>query len=320
MDSTLKPPQSLSPNLASSLGDRRSKNFQPLSNHGLPKTPLPSSPGGSISSHRFSTLGSPPYSPNPGSMPMSPKTPLSAKSFSTFIDSEPSTPAYSPRNGHGWDNSTLMLLSPVRSSVSSTPSSPPEPKWEMIKPPEKGQTIVGEEVPVSQPKATSKRLSLPKPPRSLRKKISSGTSLSSHPVKPIQEESQKENVAPKEEKKEGDDDKSKTQAENVPADTANLTAPLEKLATKMKSMLRRKSASMSEKKAERKRRNYDELVSDEAGATPPNLDAETGPVNRDGLESQQGTRDSAKATTYPSLASVFRTGPGSVRDGAAQCG
>jgi hypothetical protein len=125
----------------------------------------------------------------------------------------------------------------------------------MVEPPEKVQPTVDKEVVVSKPKSTRQRLSLPKPPQSLMKKLSSGTSLSSHPVKPIQEESSKENVSPEEE-----DDEGKPQTENTQAENGNLTAPLEKLWRQGKSMLRRKSASMSEKKAERKRRNYDELV------------------------------------------------------------
>ena len=81
--------------------------------------------------HRFSALALP--SPSFHSSLQSPKSPslmsppMSARSFGTFIDSEPSTPAYSPRPDFGWDSSTLVLLQPVSSS--SEPSSPIEPSW-----------------------------------------------------------------------------------------------------------------------------------------------------------------------------------------------
>ncbi|PZD33031.1 PTC1, serine threonine protein phosphatase [Pyrenophora tritici-repentis] len=87
--------------------------------------------------HRFSAKSYPPpalvHTPmTPRSLgPMSPP-PMSAKSFGTFIDSEPSTPAYSPRMDHGWDDSSVVLVRPMSSS--SEPSSPTEPVWRMLQP------------------------------------------------------------------------------------------------------------------------------------------------------------------------------------------
>ncbi|KAI2481188.1 PTC1 Serine-threonine protein phosphatase [Pyrenophora tritici-repentis] len=101
---------------------------RPLSTHGLPKQPRTMS---SERPHRFSAKSYPPpalvHTPmTPRSLgPMSPP-PMSAKSFGTFIDSEPSTPAYSPRMDHGWDDSSVVLVRPMSSS--SEPSSPTEPR------------------------------------------------------------------------------------------------------------------------------------------------------------------------------------------------
>ncbi|KAI1576583.1 PTC1 Serine threonine protein phosphatase [Pyrenophora tritici-repentis] len=107
---------------------------RPLSTHGLPKQPRTMS---SERPHRFSAKSYPPpalvHTPmTPRSLgPMSPP-PMSAKSFGTFIDSEPSTPAYSPRMDHGWDDSSVVLVRPMSSS--SEPSSPTEPVWRMLQP------------------------------------------------------------------------------------------------------------------------------------------------------------------------------------------
>lgn len=149
---------------------------------------------------------------------------MSAKSFGTFIDSEPSTPAYSPRMGSTWDGSTLVLLSPV----SSVSSSPMEPVWEMM-------------TPLQQPPKKSLRHRT-KP--SLTKPVPATSALSSHPIKAVQPESQKENQAPPEEETE----------QQTTEETPPQVAPLEKLATRMKSLLRRKMSS--EKKSEKRRKGY----------------------------------------------------------------
>ncbi|KAJ4292623.1 hypothetical protein N0V90_009286 [Kalmusia sp. IMI 367209] len=160
--------------------------------------------------------------------PMSP--PMSARSFGTFIDSEPSTPAYSPRMGSNWDDSTLVLLPPIRSNDSS----PREPAWDMM-------------IPLQKP--PKKRFSRHKPKLSISKDVPVNASLSSHPVNTIQEETQKENHRPAEEeqekKEEEDDDEQSAQSD-----------PLGKLASRMKSLLRRRSNG---EKKEKRARNYYEL-------------------------------------------------------------
>ncbi|OAK97636.1 hypothetical protein IQ06DRAFT_35504 [Phaeosphaeriaceae sp. SRC1lsM3a] len=115
-----------------------SASRRPLSTHGMPKPPRVTSPD---RPHRFSGRGISVPEASAGYMsprtpgPMSP--PMSARSIGTFIDSEPSTPAYSPRMDHDWDNSTLVLLRPM--STCSEPGSPSEPVWEMMKPMENTQ-------------------------------------------------------------------------------------------------------------------------------------------------------------------------------------
>ncbi|OAL54165.1 protein serine/threonine phosphatase 2C [Pyrenochaeta sp. DS3sAY3a] len=221
-----------------------SRKFRPLSTHGMPKEPRTMSPE---RPHRFSTLGYPgqsfpstPLSPrSPG--PMSP--PLSAKSFGTFIDSEPSTPAYSPRMDYDWDSSTLVLLRPMSSS--SEPSSPSEPVWDMM-------------TPMKLPSKAS-RTTRPKGPSIRTKEISSETSLSSHPVAttkttrppdirvaPVRTQT----VALVSQKREiEEEEKSRLQEEpdrNIGA------APLGKLASKMKLMLRRKNTIGKKKRTKEK--------------------------------------------------------------------
>lgn len=221
-----------------------SRKFRPLSTHGMPKEPRTMSPE---RPHRFSTLGYPgqsfpstPLSPrSPG--PMSP--PLSAKSFGTFIDSEPSTPAYSPRMDYDWDSSTLVLLRPMSSS--SEPSSPSEPVWDMM-------------TPMKLPSKTARTIR-PKGPSIRTNEISSETSLSSHPVAttkttrppdiriaPVRTQtgalvSQKREVE--------EEEKSRLQEE---PDRNTGAAPLGKLASKMKLMLRRKNTTGKKKRTKEK--------------------------------------------------------------------
>lgn len=200
--------------------------------------------------HRFSALGLPSPAFTSGNMsprspgPMSP--PMSAKSFGTFIDSEPSTPAYSPRMDYEWDSSTLVLLRPMSSS--SEPSTPTEPAWDMMAPIKLSQRLP--------PKS-----SRPKNSAVTAHENSTGTSLSAPPVKksrsakPAKEARvidlcQKENQAPQEEDLE-DDEKKQLQEESA---TNASSAPLGKLASKMKLMLRRKNTN--EKKKQKKEKDY----------------------------------------------------------------
>lgn len=77
----------------------------------------------------------------------------------------------------------------------------------------------------------------------LTREIAPGTSLASHPIRPIEEEDSKENTPPAEEK----DEESKAKEEHPHA------APLKGLATRMRSMLRRKT-SVTEKTRKREKR------------------------------------------------------------------
>jgi pyruvate dehydrogenase phosphatase len=176
---------------------------------------------------------------------------MSARSFGTFIDSEPSTPAYSPRVDYDWDDSTLVLLRPISSS--SEPPSPTEPTWDMVVPMESSK----------QPTALYE--SAQKGPLATTRKPFLGTRLASPPVKkpktprkaqPAKEVqaadiSQKENDDPH---KDEENDKVKEHLEQ-PADSS--TAPFGKLASKMKLMLRRRSATNDKKKEKREKDYYD---------------------------------------------------------------
>lgn len=181
--------------------------------------------------------------------------PASAKSFGTFIDSAPSTPAYSPPTGTGWEKD-ILLLSPVPSA----PSSPPEPEWEMMN------------SPISQP-VKAKRRSLPE-------KV-----LPASAVKEIQEAAMDAASVTASEKSKADGDLRKndkpsqdeveTQAEVQPdvhteaaeekkakEEPNTQPASLGKIAIKIQSMLRRRSASdkrSMESKADRKRKKYKDL-------------------------------------------------------------
>ncbi|KAL1612823.1 hypothetical protein SLS60_001052 [Paraconiothyrium brasiliense] len=152
---------------------------------------------------------------------------MSARSFGTLIDSEPSTPAYSPRQGSNWDDSTLVLLPHVKSGEAT----PREPAWDML-------------VPLQKP--PKKRFSRHKSKTLISKDMPANASLSSHPVVSIQEEPQKENHPPAEEEREQKDE------EEQPAQSD----PLGKLTSRMKSLLKRKNPS---EKKEKRKRNYYEL-------------------------------------------------------------
>ncbi|KAI4648629.1 uncharacterized protein J4E78_008692 [Alternaria triticimaculans] len=208
--------------------------------------------------HRFSAKSTKSYPPpalvhtpmTPQSLgPMSPP-PMSAKSFGTFIDSEPSTPAYSPRMDHQWDDSSVVLVRPMSSS--SEPSSPTEPVWRMLQP-----------LPVKappKPKASTVRAQS-KEPVSSAKEISSQTSLSSHPTKQasyvnrphaikLASLSQQDFPPKSEDIPQGD------VTSPQPTASTPTAAAFGKLANKMKLMLRRKNTNA--KKKEKKKREYEE--------------------------------------------------------------
>jgi hypothetical protein len=96
-------------------------------------------------------------------------------------------------------------------------------------------------------------------PLSLNKEISMGACLSSPPFKSISEKGHKENRPPSEK-----DEKAEAEAEQKEKEEqSSAVAPLGKLATRMKSMLRRKTSSEKksggESRAERRRRKYQDL-------------------------------------------------------------
>ncbi|KAF1955409.1 hypothetical protein CC80DRAFT_493292 [Byssothecium circinans] len=239
MDSTKARSASVSSSIAGQ-GTRKNSLFPSVSDHGMPKSRSPQLPDGNLLPNRFSGVGLP-TSPRPSEPPMSP--PLSARSFGTFIDSEPSTPAYSPRTGSSWEGSTLVLLSPVPSS----PETPAEPTWEMM-------------VPIQKPpKKRSNRFS--RKPTLVRhctiddKEVGVNTSLTSHPVKHIRSHSEKGIHTTTEEPDEEKAEKPKKKEDDEEEQTHN--APLDRLALKMRSLLRRRSDP--DKKAEKKWKGYDEL-------------------------------------------------------------
>jgi pyruvate dehydrogenase phosphatase len=224
---------------------------RPLSTHGLPKQPRAMS---TERPHRFSAKSYPPpaltHTPlTPRSLgPMSPP-PMSARSIGTFIDSEPSTPAYSPRMDHEWDDSTMVLVRPMSSS--SEPSSPTEPVWRMLKP-----------LPVKTPSKTSPPVPQSKEPTIVAKEISTNTSLSPHPTKqarrinPPKEfklaDLSQQNYVPKSEVVVEDEKKKQEQAVSTPT-----TGTFGNFASKMKLMLRRKNTNA--KKKQKKKREYEEV-------------------------------------------------------------
>lgn len=229
-----------------SFSANRGHTHRPLSTHGLPKAPRTMSPE---RPHRFSALG--PTSPSLTSATLSPRSPgpmsppMSAKSFGTFIDSEPSTPAYSPRMDYEWDSSTLVLLRPMSSS--SEPATPTEPVWDMMAPIKLSQRL---------PPVSSR-----KKPGTTAHEVSRVATLSPPPVKktrsakPAKENRvvdlcQKENQAPQDEGLDNDEKKQLEEDLNTNASSA----PLGKLASKMKLMLRRKNTS--DKKKPKKEKDY----------------------------------------------------------------
>ncbi|KAH9863866.1 hypothetical protein J1614_009798 [Plenodomus biglobosus] len=214
---------------------------RPLSTHGLPKLPRKMSPQ---RPHRFSSLSFPspklPKSPH-SSGPMSP--PMSAKSFGTFIDSEPSTPAYSPRMDQTWDSSTVVLMRPMSST--SEPSTPTEPAWDMV-------------APVKAPPRYPTPMSRAKVPTIVHKEM-----LPQPPIQPgaykrprdihVVNLNQRDDDTLKVTNIEHDDPpKSKEAGSLSPS-----MAPFNKLASKMRLMLRRKNTDV--KKKEKKKREWEDV-------------------------------------------------------------
>lgn len=265
---------------ASTIAKRRSFHM-PLSSHGLPKPPRALSPE---RPHRFSAIVLP-DSPAESS-PMTPRSPgplsppMSAKSFGTFIDSAPSTPAYSPRQmGEEWGgNSTIAILRPMSSS--SAPSSPTEPAWDMMPPSKQPPPALTERATAS-PKIVSTiplsshppiELSSPvkrtKPSAPVRAttEVPKSTKLSTHVPVPYptgttskedllrkEAETQARRLVEEEEAAKCQDVTEKSQSQQSPKTD---TAPLGKLASRMKSLLRRNTG---EKKKEKKIKHFHEV-------------------------------------------------------------
>ncbi|KAF2623005.1 hypothetical protein BU25DRAFT_414769 [Macroventuria anomochaeta] len=254
----------------STLTDRRSSHM-PLSSHGMPKAPRALSPE---QPHRFSAIILPnspaeslPKTPlSPG--PMSP--PMSAKSFGTFIDSAPPTPAYSPRQmGEEWGHSQITILRPMSSS--SLPSSPTEPAWEMMAPVKQpanpvpaleGCTLVRPKLPT----ATSTPLALSKPVKKTKQaaptratttdvsKLASTTSKEDALRR--EAEAQARKLVGEEEAAKSPEATEKSQPEPSPKTD---TAPLGKLATRMKSLLRRNTSEKKKEKKDKPAQEFDRL-------------------------------------------------------------
>lgn len=180
--------------------------------------------------------------------------PMSARSIGTFIDSEPSTPAYSPRMDHDWDDSSLVLLRPM--STCSEPGSPSEPVWEMLKPSENARN---DPLPFrydrKQPAIVTREMALPPriaspPTRRTRTSQERKVSIKQEEIAPIR----RKEYSHRGEKEEG--------TEEAGRPTANTGAPLGKLASKMKSMLRRKSTGDKKKEKKEKEKDYYDPVED----------------------------------------------------------
>ncbi|KAJ4991011.1 hypothetical protein SVAN01_03582 [Stagonosporopsis vannaccii] len=258
----------------SSLANRRSFHM-PLSSHGMPKAPRALSPE---RPHRFSAiiLPSPPTEASPltplSPEPMSP--PMSAKSFGTFIDSAPSTPAYSPRpEVEEWSNSQITILRPMSSS--SLPSSPTEPAWEMMDPIKQPPTASpsSEDHSLARPKlltAYQSPLALSQPVKRARPAVPTNTTsclTARDAPKPAQSTSEQDTLRQEAEEQvrkliEGEEQAVVPKPQELrdmsqPESSVKTdTAPLGKLATRMKSLLRRNT---SEKKREKNRKQQQEF-------------------------------------------------------------
>jgi hypothetical protein len=217
-------------------------NRRPLSTHGMPRPPRVTSPN---EPHRFSRRSISPQESNAGYL--SPRTPglmsppMSARSFGTFIDSEPSTPAYSPRMEYDWDSSTPVRLRPMSSC--SEPGSPTEPVWEMMKPVE------------SAPRAQFPLNTNRKEPSAIMTTMTSAPRLASPPTKREKSSSKPKLSIQSEVAHSLPKNESEEVQTPIEQPTGVSTAPLGKLASKMRLMLRRKSTA-DKKKKERKEKDY----------------------------------------------------------------
>lgn len=180
--------------------------------------------------------------------------PMSARSIGTFIDSEPSTPAYSPRMDHDWDNSTLVLLRPM--STCSEPGSPSEPVWEMMKPLDNSQNApLPLRIDRKEPAVFTREMA--PPPR-----IASPPTKRTRSSQERKVSIQRDDVAFVRRKEEVYKREKEEDVEQVGQPSANTGAPLGKLASKMKSMLRRKSTGDKKKEKKEKEKDYYDPVED----------------------------------------------------------
>ncbi|KAL1601323.1 hypothetical protein SLS59_005477 [Nothophoma quercina] len=263
----------------------------------MPKAPRALSPE---RPHRFTTIILPdspaessPMTPlSPGSM----SPPMSAKSFGTFIDSAPSTPAYSPRQvGEEWGNSQIAILRPMSSS--SLPSSPTEPAWEMMDPVKKPDNITATEearslirpklpTAASTPLALSKPVKRTKPAALIRAtttdvpKVRKDSSVSTNEKKSLasaettaeEDTLRKEAEAQARKLVEEEEAAAAPTAKSPPAATTKSqevvapepspktdAAPLGKLATRMKSLLRRNTSEKKKEKKSKPAQEFDRL-------------------------------------------------------------
>lgn len=195
---------------------------------------------------------------------------MSAKSFGTFIDSAPSTPAYSPRQEGGeWGNSQITILRPMSSS--SLPSSPTEPAWEMMAPIKQPADIVSvkEDRTLARPKlptASSTPLALSKPVKRTKPTAPTRATTADVPkvAKTISEEDGLRKEAEAQARKLVEDEEAArsqdaTEKSQPPASPKSETAPLGKLATRMKSLLRRNTSEKKKEKKTKPQQEYDRL-------------------------------------------------------------
>lgn len=266
----------------STLANRRSLHM-PLSSHGMPKAPRALSPE---RPHRFSAIILP--SPPAESSPMTPQSPgpmsppMSAKSFGTFIDSTPSTPAYSPRHEGGeWGQSHITILRPMSSS--SLPSSPTEPAWEMLTPVKQPTNATSSEDcsiaksklsttipkplalsrPVKRSKTAASARSITSPASGVHATIAATGASNTDLAKAVQaasnEDALRQEADVQARKLVADEEASAATSQQLidrsqpEQSLRNDTAPLGKLATRMKSLLRRNTGDRKKDKSKSKK-------------------------------------------------------------------
>jgi pyruvate dehydrogenase phosphatase len=223
----------------------------PLSSHGMPKAPRALSPQ---RPHRFSTIAPPALKldskPTPPRFPGLLTPPMSGKSATTHIDSAPSTPAWSPRSiDDTWDSKSV-LLRPMSSC--SAPSSPCEPTWEMIEPLKNSQNHVPDvEAPVADVSASD---ALRSHPVEVSTPVVQSTPTTPRKDSTLEVPSWLEVILPSAGSK---DEDAKQKIREEPGAVISNGAPLGKLATRMKSMLRRRNAS--NKNAKKGPRTHEEV-------------------------------------------------------------